>query len=229
MKVFASLLMMLSVLLAGCASTPDPSRTQMHVYIVHGYAASPSDHWFPWLRQKLAQQGARVTVIELPSPDAPRPDEWQQAIARQVGVPDQHSYFVAHSLGSIALLRYLDSTPADTRIGGYILVSGFNDRLPALPQLDAFAAPDLDYARLVGMTRHRIVIAAVDDAIVPFPLTRDLAAEVASSFLPVERGGHFLASDGYRHFPLVLQELERAAQSRRGDSRALAASSSTTP
>jgi len=229
MRTLASLMMALSMLLAGCASAPDPSRTQMHVYIVHGYAASPSDHWFPWLRQKLQQRGARVTVIELPSPDAPRPDEWQQAIARQVAALDEHSYFVAHSLGSIALLRHLDSTPQNTRIGGYILVSGFNDRLPALPQLDAFVAPDLDHARLIGMTRHRIVIAAVDDPIVPFALTRDLAAAVASSFLPVERGGHFLASDGYRQFPLVLQELERAAQSRRGDSRALAASSSTIP
>jgi predicted alpha/beta hydrolase family esterase len=63
------------------------------------------------------------------------------------------------------------------------------------------------------MTRHRIVIAAADDAIVPFPLTRALAASVASSFLPVERGGHFLASDGYRQFPLVFEELQKAAKS----------------
>ncbi len=213
MRTLAALLIAASALLTGCASAPPASGTDMKVYIVHGYAASPSDHWFPWLRQKLQQQGATVTVIELPSPDAPRPEEWQRAIERQVRGLDESTYFVAHSLGSIALLRYLDSAPAGTRIGGYVLVSGFNDRLPALPQLDSFVAPDLDYDRLVGMTRHRVVIAAADDSIVPFALSRDLAAAVASSFVPAERGGHFLASDGYRQFPLVLQELRKAMQS----------------
>lgn len=213
MRTLAALLIAASALLTGCASAPPASGTDMKVYIVHGYAASPSDHWFPWLRHKLQQQGATVTVIELPSPDAPRPEEWQRAIERQVRGLDESTYFVAHSLGSIALLRYLDSAPAGTRIGGYVLVSGFNDRLPALPQLDGFVAPDLDYDRLVGMTRHRVVIAAADDSIVPFALSRDLAAAVASSFVPTERGGHFLASDGYRQFPLVLQELRKAMQS----------------
>ncbi|MED4253322.1 alpha/beta hydrolase, partial [Priestia megaterium] len=23
------------------------------VYIIHGYGASPSNHWFPWLKEKL--------------------------------------------------------------------------------------------------------------------------------------------------------------------------------
>lgn len=213
MLSLSALLIAASALLAGCASASPAWGTDMQVYIVHGYAASPSDHWFPWLRQKLQQQGATVTVIELPSPDAPRPGEWQRAIERQVRGLDESTYFVAHSLGSIALLRYLDSAPAGTRIGGYVLVSGFNDRLPALPQLDSFVTPDLDNGRLVGMTRHRVVIAAADDSIVPFALSRDLATAVASSFVPAERGGHFLASDGYRQFPLVLQELQKAMQS----------------
>ncbi|MED5619147.1 RBBP9/YdeN family alpha/beta hydrolase [Ideonella sp. BN130291] len=187
----------------------------MHVYIVHGFDASPAHHWFPWLKQALQAQGHSASVVELPSPHEPDPTAWVQALQAQAAVLDRHTWFVAHSLGCIAVLRHLEQAPADAAIGGYVLVSGFNAPLAVLPQLDAFAKPDLDTPKLAAMAAYRSVIASSNDAGVPPALSQALAKDLDAKLVMVERGGHFLASEGFTEFPLVLDELERASQSAR--------------
>lgn len=187
----------------------------MHVHIVHGYGASPSDHWFPWLKRELEKTGATVSIIDLPSPDDPEPEAWQRALAAQLPVLDGNTWFVAHSLGGIALLRYLESAAGTSAIGGYVLVSGFNGHLAVLPQLDGFAQPGIDYQRLSHIARNRVVIASEDDTIVPQALSRALAGSLDARFVPVERSGHFLDSDGFTEFPLVRDVLAEAVRSGR--------------
>lgn len=203
------------VLLAAAPAARASEREGMRVHIIHGYAASPADHWFPWLERELERRGARVDIVELPASDAPRPEAWLQALEVQVGRPDRNTFFVAHSLGGITLLRYLESLQPEPEVGGYILVSGFNDRLAILPQLDGFVRPELDHDRLARIASARTVIAARDDTIVPYGLSLELADALQARFVTVERGGHFLGSDGFNGFPLVLQELERAMEAGR--------------
>jgi hypothetical protein len=185
----------------------------MHLYIVHGYGASPSDHWFSWLKNAMEKKGASVSIVNLPAPDAPQPNEWQQALESQVASLDEGTYFVAHSLGSIALLRFLEGVQGKT-IGGYLLVSGFNNSLPALPQLDSFKKPTIDYGRLVDIASNRVVVSAIDDPSVPHAFSESLANSLKAKFVSVQRGGHFLGSDGFTEFPLVINELEIAVASR---------------
>lgn len=185
----------------------------MHIHIVHGFDASPAHHWFPWLKQALEQQGHRASVADLPASHAPTPQAWVQALQEQVPAPDRDTWFVSHSLGGIALLRYLERLPAATAIGGYVLVSGFNAPLASLPQLEAFAKPDLDVQRLSRIAAQRSVIASADDYAVPPALSEALAGQLQASYRLVERGGHFLASEGFTEFPLVLDELDSAFRS----------------
>lgn len=184
---------------------------RMKLYIIHGYGAGPQHHWFPWLAEQARKQGAEATVLSLPDPSAPRPEAWQQALREAVPAPDCNTLFVAHSLGCISLLRYLDSLPGERKIGGLILVSGFSGPLPILPALDAFTATPIDYARIRQMTPHRIVIGAADDAIVPYALTEALGKSLEAKSVKLEKGGHFLADDGFTEFPRVLDELRAIA------------------
>lgn len=58
------------------------------------------------------------------------------------------------------------------------------------------------------MTGHRAIIAAIDDSIVPLAFSKELAESLDATFIPVERGHHFLGDDGFTEFPLVLEELQ---------------------
>ena len=186
----------------------------MRIHIVHGFNASPAEHWFPWLQRQLENRGHAASVLDLPSSHAPEPQAWLQAMQEQIGTPDRDTYFVTHSLGGIALLRFLERAKVDGAIGGYVLVSGFNAPLSVLPQLDAFAKADLDVRRLARIATHRSVIASLDDVGVPHTLSNALARSLEARYVTVERGGHFLGSEGFTEFPLVLSELERAFEAR---------------
>jgi hypothetical protein len=193
--------------LAGAHAATGAAHARVH--IVHGYLASPQDHWFPWLEQQLRKEGARVSTLQMPRPDRPELNAWLEHLQREIGTPDQHTYFVAHSLGCVALMHYLATLPSNVRIGGVVLVSGFTDPLPNLPQLDEFTAALLDLAKLAQRINHRFVIVSTNDTIVPPAHTRRLSRGLDARLLSVENAGHFLASDGFVDLPVAHQALLR--------------------
>lgn len=185
------------------------------VYIVHGYMASPSDHWFGWLKSQLEARGAKVTILAMPDSGNPDPAAWQRHLQQSVERPDRNSFFVAHSLGCIAVLHYLQSLPAHTHIGGLLLVSGFAATLPIIPQLDGFTSTPLDAERIVAMSPGRMVIASRNDAVVPYALTVDLSRQLQAQLSTVEEGGHFLGSEGFTTLPIAHELLSAMMGTRR--------------
>jgi len=86
------------------------------VVVVHGYDAAPDSHWFPWLRRRLAAEGVRTVLVDLPEPSYPETGAWLDAVGRAVGEVDEHTHLVGHSLGCITLLRHLAGLPRLERL-----------------------------------------------------------------------------------------------------------------
>jgi uncharacterized protein len=188
-------------------SSETTSMTNKRIYIIHGYGASPSDRGFPWLKSKLEREGAKVTVLKMPNSKKPDASNWFDFMRSNIKSPDGNTYFVAHSLGCIALLRYLDSLGSGTKVGGVVLVSGFSESLPELPELNGFVAKKLNADRLIEMSSHRAVIASLDDPIVPHAKTERLSVLLKAKLHLVKSGGHFLATDGFTQLPEAYEEL----------------------
>ena len=180
-----------------------------HVYIIHGYLATPQDHWFPWLRQKLNDDGMEASI--LPMPDSLNPDvtTWIQYLKEKIGQPNENIFFVAHSLGCITLLHYLNTLNENKKIGGIVLVSGFMDSLSIFPELDEFIKIKFDHDHILSLTNNLSIIAAKDDIIVPHKQTEELSNLLKTKLLSINNGGHFLASDGFTELPLVYEELSK--------------------
>lgn len=94
------------------------------VFIVHGWASSPLDCWFPWLTHELEKKGFRVIAPYMPDPKYPNIVEWVKTLEKVVGVPDDKTYFVGHSLGCHVMLKYLETLPEGTKVGGGVCVAG---------------------------------------------------------------------------------------------------------
>jgi predicted alpha/beta hydrolase family esterase len=170
--------------------------TRRRASIIHGYGASPEDHWFGWLAARLDAGGVPTTVPALPNPHDPDPARWADAVRADLGTPDENSIVVAHSLGCLTVLRYLRSLPHSWRLGALVLVSGFVDRLPALPELDAYIADGCDVEGLSDHIGRLTVIRSDADPYVPPGHTDRLARLLGTSAEIVPGAGHFLASDG---------------------------------
>ncbi|WP_338885190.1 alpha/beta fold hydrolase [Xenorhabdus sp. TH1] len=168
------------------------------IIIVHGYTASPSSHWFPWLKEKLTEQGAEVIIPTMPDTSSPKPEAWAKMLMDIVPEVDKDAIFVGHSLGCISLLRHLESMRSQhLHIGGYILVSGFDSPQITLPELDPFTVEPLDYAFLREVTEHRFSLISSDDKIVSPHSSLDLSHSLQTEVINIANGGHFLDRDGF--------------------------------
>ncbi|WP_418055708.1 RBBP9/YdeN family alpha/beta hydrolase [Priestia megaterium] len=139
----------------------------------------------------------------MPNSSDPKKEGWLETLANKIKNLDTNTYFVAHSLGSITLLNYLEQLDPLPEFGGFILVSGFSERLSSLPSLDPFTVKEVDYQKIISAANSRAVIAAKDDYIVPCELSQNFSKQLDASFYSVEKGGHFLEDDGFITFQLV--------------------------
>ncbi|XBB65759.1 alpha/beta hydrolase [Nocardioides sp. WV_118_6] len=181
------------------------SATPPRATIIHGYGATPADHWFGWLAARLAEAGWASVVPALPEPDSPDPDRWLAATAAAVGTPGAGDLVVGHSLGCLTVLRHLAGLPGDWRLGRLVLVAGFVDPLPALPGLDPYVAgavAGLD--RIASRTGEVTVLRSDADAYVPAGHTDRLAHLLGVPVRVVPGAGHFLAEEGVTTLPAAL-------------------------
>lgn len=178
------------------------SRTTLRrAVIFHGYGATPEDHWFDWLARRLEADGIHATIPALPNPLEPDHEQWEAAARSALGTPHEQTVVVAHSLGCLAVLRALRSLPGSWRLGRLVLVSGFVDPLPALPELDGFIGAGCDPTGLGDRVDQVAVIRSDDDPLVPPAHTDRLAGLLGATASVVPGAGHFLADDGFVELP----------------------------
>lgn len=169
------------------------------VYVTHGYTAHPDKHWFPWLERELAQLGIACVRLEMPDSSNPTPEAWLAYHQQQIEF-DEETLFIGHSLGCIATLNYLAHTQQKAKAA--IFVSGFYQKLPNLPELDAFAN---FYANSTAcLPEKSYVIASLTDAVVHHRFSDQLAQHLGADYLRLPQGGHFLDREGVTELPELL-------------------------
>lgn len=183
------------------------ATTRQRASIIHGYSATPDDHWFGWLAERLGAKDIPATVPALPESTEPDPVRWAQVVREDIGTPDEHSIVVAHSLGCLTVLRHLASLPRPWRLGTLVLVSGFLDPLPALPELDSYIADGCDITGLRDRIDRLTILRSDADDFVPIAHTDRLAELLDTTATVVPGAGHFLATDGVTALPEVLHAI----------------------
>lgn len=91
--------------------------------IVHRWEGSSHDDWRPWLKVELEKQGYEVLVPDMPDANIPVIETWVAKLAEVAGKPDINTYFIGHSIGCQAILRYLETL--DSQVGGAFFVAGW--------------------------------------------------------------------------------------------------------
>lgn len=192
---------------------------QKRVYIVHGWEGYPEEGWFPWLKRELEQQGFIVNVPQMPKAEEPRINNWVPALAAVVGVLDEQTYFVGHSMGCQAIARYLETLPQDKKIGGAVFVAGFFKKLSNISDdeveksvVDEWLNTPLD---LESVKMHLLKSAAIfsdDDPYVPLENQEEFAKILGAKIIIEHAKGHFSGSTGTVELPAALVAvLEMAA------------------
>jgi len=180
------------------------------VFAIHGWEGTPDSNWFPWLKKELEKKGFEVFVPQMPNAAHPKMGEWMAHLRKIVGKPDESTYFVGHSLGVIAILRYLEALPSGKKVGGAVLVAG-SSRPVGIGELENFFATPLDYEKVRNAAKKIVAINSDNDPYVPLKQGEIMRDILGAKLIIVPNGQHLNEGDGFFEFPLVFGEILKMA------------------
>ncbi|MEK7558412.1 MAG: alpha/beta fold hydrolase [Patescibacteria group bacterium] len=187
------------------------NRTRKRVFIIHGWEASSSSDWFPWLKKELENRGFEVTVPDMPDTERPNKEVWITYLASLIGAPDEQTYLVGHSIGGNTVLRYLESLD-NKKIGGAVLVAPYFGKVvlesgEAKKIADPWLNTPIDFSRIKNVCSNLTFIFSDNDEWVPLE-NKEFFKEKLSPKIIIERGkGHFNEEDDIAELPSALEAL----------------------
>ena len=182
------------------------------IVIVHQWMAGAQGDWRPWLKSELERLGYKVLLPEMPDIDTPVIEKWVAKLAEVVGKPDSDVYFIGHSIGCQAILRYLEMI--DTPIGGAIFVAGwfnlenFEDEETAKIAKPWIETP-IDFEKVKSVLSKSTLIISDDDPFGCFEKNKQKFSELGSKIVVLPKAGHITTEDGYTTLPQAVEELQK--------------------
>ena len=182
------------------------------VFIVHGWGGHPEEGWFPWLKKELEGRGFKVFVPAMPDPDEPKIETWIPFLTKLVATPDLNTFFVGHSIGCQAIIRYLETLPEDIKIGGAVFVAGwYNLRNLETEEEKRIAGPWVNTPRnderIRKVVNKAVAIFSDNDPFV-LPENQESWREKVGAKIIVEHNkGHFSGNDGVLSLPSALEAI----------------------
>ncbi len=179
--------------------------------IVHRWSGGPQDDWRPWLADKLVEAGHDVLLPSMPDTDVPVIEKWVSHLAEVVGTSDENTYFVGHSIGCQAILRYLETI--NTQVGGaYFVAPWFNLANLEDETTEAIAKPwietPIDFDKIKSVCPHSVAFLSSNE---PYGFVEEnkqvLEEKLNAKVAILENRGHFTEDDDCREIPDLLKEI----------------------
>ena len=189
------------------------------VFIIHGWDGSPEINWFPWLKRELETSGFKVYLPQLPEADNPRIEKWVPVVAKIVGIPDEETFFVGHSMGCQTIVRYFETLPEGIKVGGVVFVAGFFRKITNLEEdVDVQETANHWLNTPINLTKAKkhfdksVAIFSDNDEYVSIDNADDFRDKFSSKIIIEKNKGHFNTKAGVTELPVVLEELLKMSE-----------------
>lgn len=164
--------------------------------IVHCWEGNSVYCWYPWVQEQLKKEGFEVIVPDMPETQFPRMETWVPFLANLIGEPNSGTYLIGHSIGTVVILRYLETLQIGQKIGGAVLVAGFTDSL-GYKELENFFSTPFDFQKIKTHCQRFVDIASDNDPYVPLTHADILRDQLGARMIVKHDAKHFSgAGDG---------------------------------
>jgi len=181
--------------------------------IVHGWNGSSQEPLISWLGKIGTEAGFETTVLDMPNPGVPTINAWTKHLEDNVYYVDQDTYFIGHSMGCQAILRYLEMNKG-SKLGGAILIAPFLAQLTGLKNQEEedIARPwierPIDFAAIRAMGGKFVTIFSDNDKFAPLEANKSAFEKALNPQIIIEHSkGHFSEDDAVVELPSVGEAL----------------------
>ncbi len=174
--------------------------------IVHGSSGQPDQIWFPWLAEKLREDGYEVICPQFPNtPEDQTLENWLNTLESYDLSED--CIAIGHSLGVPFLLNVLEKKT----FKAVYLVAGFTGLLGNQfdPVVKTFSDRSFDWTAIKQNVHHFYVLHSDDDPYVAPEKTIQLARNLGVSPILIPGAGHFNSEVGYYEFDTLYDLIHR--------------------
>jgi len=180
------------------------------IFIIHGWDGNPKNHWFPWLKKELEKLNFEVIIPKMPDTKNPKINSWVDYLKKVVDKVNQETFFVGHSIGCQAIMRYLEKI--GDKIGGCVFVAGFFN-LPFLETEEEkkIAKPwlktPINTNKIKRLTKNITAIFSDNDPDVSLDDSNLFKQKLNAKIIIEKRKGHFCLGDGVDRLPSILEAI----------------------
>ena len=185
------------------------------IYLVHGWGGSDSSEgWFGWLKENAGKRGFKVISFNMPNTETPVIEEWVGFLKENAKELDEETYFIGHSIGCQAILRYLETLNPEIKIKGCIFVApwmeldkntieeeGEESVIIAKPWMEN----PIDFEKVKEHCSRFLCILSDDDPYVPLSNKEFFEDKLNSKSVIKDNEGHFNET---KEIPEILDFLE---------------------
>lgn len=178
------------------------------VFIIHGWSGSPNEPMHVWLKEELEKNGFKVVVPKMPDRHEPDIGKWVGHINNLVGEPDEETFFIGHSIGCQAILRYLVMCKDNTKVGGVTLIAPWmsldentikEEGEESVRIAKPWVETPIDFEKIKKITTNITAIFSDNDPYVPYQKNKKLFEDELDARTILEHNkGHFTKGDGVR-------------------------------
>jgi uncharacterized protein len=184
------------------------------VYIIHGWGGNSNEGWLTWLGKQLDDIGLDVVIPDMPNTDAPKIEEWVGYLQELIPNPDENTFFVGHSIGCQAIIRYLEKLE-NAKIGGAVFVAGWFN-LTGLESNEEkeiaklWIENPIDFEKVKSAASSFTAILSDNDPYVSLAETKEMFEKKLGAKVVIEKNkGHFTEDDNVFELPEVVQSIEK--------------------
>lgn len=176
--------------------------------IIHGSYGTPFENWFPWLFNKLSEQGKNVLAPQFPcGSDIQNYSNWCKVMNAYKGYIGKETSFIGHSLAPAFIIDYLLDNSLSVK-NLYFAAPFYG--LINIPDFDQVNKPFFTYKdlkRVKNLAQSITCFISTSDPYVPNELSVELADKIGAKKVFVNNAGHFNLAAGYTHFEQLLEEM----------------------
>ena len=183
------------------------------VIIVHGWEGNSKSDWIPWLARELKQREIEVIAPDMPNTDKPRIDAWVSLLKDAVKEVNEDVYFVGHSIGCQAIVRYLQDLPREKKIGGAVFVApwtklikeGYTEEENKI--IGAWEETPIKWEDAKSRASYFVCIYSDNDPVVSVKNAEEFGRMLRAKLILDAGRGHFSEEDGVTQLPVARDEL----------------------
>jgi predicted alpha/beta hydrolase family esterase len=184
------------------------------IFIIHGWGGNPAEGWIDSIVSELEEMGFSVQAPEMPNPVTPTIDSWTNKIKELVEEPDDETYFIGHSMGCQAILRYMESLPKGKKVGGAVLVApwfnlteqSFDEEYTKETAQPWLSAP-IDLEKIKSHSQKFVGIVSDNDPYVPLSDKDILKQKLGAEIVLLHEKGHLSVEDDVNDLSIALIKL----------------------